>query len=117
MTSDALDLTEDDHGEGPASIVDLTADPPRVLPDVVEHARADRVLDLTEDDPHLALPDLLDTPLGAIDPSTRAFLLLVFERLTPAEQAGLVREAQEGDRLAQHLLAALDAALRGPVLR
>jgi hypothetical protein len=105
-----LDLTEDEAGGQPEPILDLTGDAPKASPDVIHGSRDDVVLDLTEDGPHLALPDLRDTPVEAVDGDTRAFLFRVYDRLTSDEQASLGREAAAGDRLAQHLRAVLDAA-------
>jgi hypothetical protein len=105
-----LDLTEDEAGGVPESILDLTGDVPEASPDVIDHANDNPVLDLTEDGPHLAFPDLHDTPVPTVDGDTRAFVFRVYDRLTSDEQASLVREAAAGDRLAQHLRAVLDAA-------
>jgi len=105
-----LDLTEDEAGRVPEPILDLTGDVPEASPDVIEHAADNLLLDLTEDGPHLARPDLHDTPVETVDGDTRAFLFRVYDRLTSDEQASLVREAATGDRLAQHLRAVLDAA-------
>ena len=102
-----LDLTEDEAGRVPEPILDLTGDVPEASPDVIEQA-ADLVLDLTEDGPHLALPDVSETPAEAVDGDTRALLFRVYDRLTSDEQASLVCEAGAGDRLAQHLRAVLD---------
>src|SRR5262249_57762053 len=69
-----LDLTEDEAGGVPEPILDLTGDVPEASPDVIEHAADNHVLDLTEDGPHLALSDLLETPAEAVDRDTRPFL-------------------------------------------
>jgi len=111
-----LDLTEDEAGDVPPEILDLTGDAPEASPDVVEHANDNLVLDLTEDGPHLALPELPDPPVRTVDGDTRAFLFRVYDRLTSDEQASLVREAAAGDRLAQLLMAALAAIPRTEVL-
>jgi hypothetical protein len=110
-----LDLTQDEAGRVPEPILDLTGDVPEATPDVIEHA-ADLVLDLTEDGPHLALPDLPDTPIEAVDGDTRAFLFRVYDRLTSDEQASLVREAAAGDRLAEVVTAELAKRLEGVVV-
>jgi hypothetical protein len=105
-----LDLTGDEPGHVPEPLLDLTSDAPETSPDAVDRASDDLVLDLTEDAQQLALPDLVQTPVAAEDRDTQAFLFETYDRLTSDEQAALVREADTGDRLAQHLVDVLDAA-------
>jgi hypothetical protein len=108
-----LDLTGDDARGVPEPILDLTGDAPEASPGVIEHADDNLVLDLTEDGPRLALPDLPDTPVEAVDGDTRALLFRVYDRLTSDEQASLVREAAAGNRLAELVTAVLTTPLEG----
>jgi hypothetical protein len=104
-----LDLTG--STETAPEVLDLAGDDPPGLQE-----RAEVVLDLTADPLPLALAELLTTPVGQVDPVTRRFLVTVYDRLTPAEQVGLVQEAEGGDLLARHILAVLEQAGTAPLI-
>src|SRR5262249_60840809 len=54
--------------------------------------------------------ELVHPEVGTRNATTRTVLLNVYDDLTGDEQDALVREALAGDRLAHHILAALEGA-------
>jgi hypothetical protein len=94
--------------ERTAEVLDLTD--PATVGDVLDLADLEPVHDLTGPEDVLDLAELVVAEVDSLNATTRTGLLNVYDHLTSDEQDALVREALAGDRLAQHILAALERA-------
>jgi hypothetical protein len=98
-------------------VCDLTDEPlavPECITEVLDltdtPASEGDVLDLADPEPVLDLAELEVAKVGTVNAATRTVLLNVYDHLASDEQDALLREALAGDRLAQHILAALEGA-------